>query len=76
VAGFYGAAVATAGAAVALAGGGPLAFAGVAGFALHLFWQVVMIDPASTARSLRLFRSNRDAGLILFAGLSLQGWLG
>jgi len=25
---------------------------------------------------LRLFRSNRDAGLILFAGLSLQGWLG
>jgi 4-hydroxybenzoate polyprenyltransferase len=76
VAGFYGAAVAMAGAAVALAGGGPLAFAGVAGFALHLFWQVVMIDPASTARSLRLFRSNRDAGLILFAGLSLQGWLG
>ncbi len=76
VAGFYGAAVAMALTGVALAGGGALAYAGVAGFALHLIWQVAMIDPASTARSLRLFRSNRDAGLILFVGLSLQGWLG
>ena len=73
---FYAAAVAMACAAVALAGGGALAFAGVAGLALHLGWQVVMIDPASTERSLRLFRSNRDAGIILFAGLCLQGWLG
>ena len=76
VAGFYGAAVAMAFWAVALAGGGVFAFAGVIGFALHLAWQVLMIDPASTDRSLRLFRSNRDAGLILFAGLCLQGWLG
>ena len=76
VAGFYGAAVAMALAAVALVGGGAFAFAGVAGFALHLGWQVAMIDPASTDRSLRLFRSNRDAGLILFAGFALQGWLG
>ena len=76
VAGFYAAAVAMAFWAVALAGGGVFAFAGVIGFALHLAWQVLMIDPASTDRSLRLFRSNRDAGLILFAGLCLQGWLG
>ena len=76
VAGFYGAAVAMALAGVALLGGGVFAYAGIAGFALHLAWQVVMIDPASTAGSLRLFRANRDAGLILFAGLSLQGWLG
>ena len=76
VAGFYGAAVAMALTGVALVGGGAFAYAGVAGFAMHLIWQVAMIDPASTARSLRLFRSNRDAGLILFAGLSLQGWLG
>ena len=76
VAGFYAAAVAMALTAVALVGGGLFAFAGVAGFALHLGWQVIMIDPASTERSLRLFRSNRDAGLILFAGLCLQGWLG
>ena len=49
---------------------------GVLAFALHLGWQVAMIDPSSTERSLRLFRSNRDAGLILFAGLSLQGLFG
>jgi len=59
-----------------LVGGGALALAGVLAFALHLGWQVAMIDPASTERSLRLFRSNRDAGLILFAGLSLQGLIG
>ena len=76
VAGFYGAAVLMALAAVLLVGGGALALAGVLVFALHLGWQVVMIDPSSTERSLRLFRSNRDAGLILFAGLSLQGLFG
>jgi len=76
VAGFYGAAVAMALAGVALLGGGVFAYAGIAVFALHLAWQVAVIDPASAARSLRLFRANRDAGLILFAGLSLQGWLG
>ncbi len=76
VAGFYAASVIMALAAVALVGGGAFALAGVACFALHLGWQVVMIDPASTGRSLLLFRSNRDAGLILFAGLCLQGWLG
>ena len=26
--------------------------------------------------ALKLFRSNRDAGLILFAGLALDGWAG
>ena len=76
VAGFYAAAVAMALSAVALVGGGAMALAGVLAFALHLGWQVATIDPASTARSLRLFRSNRDAGLLLFAGLSLQGLLG
>ena len=76
VAGFYWAAVAMALAAVLLVGGGAMALAGVLAFALHLGWQVAMIDPSSTERSLRLFRSNRDAGLILFAGLSLQGLFG
>jgi 4-hydroxybenzoate polyprenyltransferase len=48
-----------------------LAQAGVFGFALHLAWQVRRIDPSSPARALLLFRSNRNAGLILFAGLAL-----
>ena len=29
---------------------------------------------ADAPTALRLFRSNRDAGLLLFAGLALQGW--
>lgn len=33
--------------------------------ALHLFWQVVKIDPADPANPLRLFRSNRNAGLLM-----------
>ncbi|GHE47172.1 4-hydroxybenzoate octaprenyltransferase [Camelimonas fluminis] len=42
---------------------------GLAGFAAHLAWQTRSISRDEPARSLRLFRSNRDAGLILLAGL-------
>ena len=38
----------------------------------HLAWQVRRTDRGDGAGALRLFRSNRDAGLILFAGLSLD----
>jgi 4-hydroxybenzoate polyprenyltransferase len=38
-------------------------------FTLHLCWQVVRVDIRDGALALRLFRSNRDAGLLLFAGL-------
>ncbi len=55
-------------------GGGAIAQAGWVGFCLHLAWQVSRVDGASPATALRLFRSNRDAGLILFAGLALNGW--
>src|SRR5437016_5791655 len=41
----------------------------LAGFAAHLAWQVARLDIADPALCLRLFKSNRDAGLILFAGL-------
>jgi 4-hydroxybenzoate polyprenyltransferase len=50
---------------------GFLAYLGVAAFGLHLAWQVRCIDPRDGRLALRLFRSNRDAGLILFAGLTL-----
>jgi 4-hydroxybenzoate polyprenyltransferase len=56
------------------AGGGAIAQAFWVGFCLHLAWQVFQVDGASPASALRLFRSNRDAGLILFAGLALNGW--
>jgi len=55
-----------------LAGAGPSAWLGLAGFAAHLGWQASRIDPRDGASALRLFRSNRDAGLILFAGLALD----
>jgi 4-hydroxybenzoate polyprenyltransferase len=57
------------GGALWLAGAGWVAFAGLAGFAAHLAWQVRTLDVDDPARCLRLFKSNRDAGLILFAGL-------
>ncbi len=70
----YGLAAVAAGAAVATAGGGAWAWAGVAGFAAHLATQVWRVRPDDAgARALALFRSNRVAGLVLFAGLALQG---
>ena len=44
---------------------------GVAGFAAHLCWQVARIDSDDPHGALALFRSNRDAGLVLAAGLAL-----
>ncbi|MGE4371345.1 MAG: 4-hydroxybenzoate octaprenyltransferase [Xanthobacter sp.] len=51
---------------------GLFALLGLAGFALHLLWQVRNLDIDDGDRCLALFRSNRDAGLILFAGLALD----
>ncbi|MGQ3675974.1 4-hydroxybenzoate octaprenyltransferase [Xanthobacter sp. TB0139] len=51
---------------------GLFALLGLAGFALHLLWQVRTLDIDDGDRCLALFRSNRDAGLILFAGLALD----
>jgi 4-hydroxybenzoate polyprenyltransferase len=46
--------------------------AGLAGFALHLIWQVMKINPEETSGALALFRANRGAGLIFLAGLGAQ----
>ncbi len=51
------------------AGAGPLAYLGLAAFAAHLAWQVRRFDMDDPVLCLRLFRSNRDAGWLLFAGL-------
>ncbi len=42
---------------------------GLMAFASHLVWQIVRIDIDDPDSCLRMFRSNRDAGLILFASL-------
>ncbi len=54
------------------AGAGSLSLAGLAAFAAHLVWQVASIDINDPALCQRLFWSNRDAGLLLFAGLLLD----
>jgi 4-hydroxybenzoate polyprenyltransferase len=47
-----------------------VALAAVGAFALHLAWQLARLAPDDPNRCLELFRSNRDAGLILAAGLA------
>jgi 4-hydroxybenzoate polyprenyltransferase len=42
---------------------------GLVAFAAHLAWQVRRLDPDDPPLCLSLFRSNRDAGALLFAGL-------
>jgi 4-hydroxybenzoate polyprenyltransferase len=60
------------GTAIWLVGGGPAAWLGFAAFVAHLARQVTRINGASAAEALGLFRSNRDAGLMLAAGLALD----
>jgi 4-hydroxybenzoate polyprenyltransferase len=54
------------------AGTGIVFALGLAAFAAHLAWQIVRIDIADPESCLKIFRSNRDAGLILFAALLLD----
>ncbi len=66
---FYGLAVVLIGAAFATAHAHAAAWLGLACFAAHLGWQISRLDIADPALCLRLFKSNRDAGLLLFAAL-------
>jgi 4-hydroxybenzoate polyprenyltransferase len=66
---FYGLAVALIGVALALAGAGWMAWLGLAAFAVHLVWQIERLEIGDARLCLRIFKSNRDAGLLLFAGL-------
>jgi 4-hydroxybenzoate polyprenyltransferase len=66
---FYAAAVVLIGAALGLAGSHWPAWIGLAAFAGHLAWQIRRLKINDPALCLRIFKSNRDAGLLLFAGL-------
>jgi 4-hydroxybenzoate polyprenyltransferase len=66
---FYGLAVVLIGLALALAGAGLFAWIGLAAFAAHLGRQISRLKISDPALCLRVFKSNRDAGLLLFAGL-------
>jgi 4-hydroxybenzoate polyprenyltransferase len=48
---------------------------GLLAFAAHLSWQIVRLDIADPDNCLAIFKSDRDAGLILFAGLVLAAAL-
>ena len=58
------------------AGANSLAQIGILAFAAHLAWQVSRVRTDDPVSALALFRSNRDAGLILFAGLAVAALAG
>ena len=66
---FYSLAVILIGVALALSATGVWGWIGLAAFAVHLGWQIARLKIDDPALCLRVFKSNRDAGLILFAGL-------
>jgi 4-hydroxybenzoate polyprenyltransferase len=72
---FYTLAVILIGAAGFAAGAGSVFAVFLLAFAAHLAWQIVRLDIADPDRCLALFKSDRDAGLILFAGLLLDAAL-
>jgi 4-hydroxybenzoate polyprenyltransferase len=72
LAAFYGAAVLLIAIAGFSAGGGSIFAAGLMTFAAHLAWQIHRLDIDDPDLCLMLFKSNRDAGLILFAGFVLE----
>ncbi|MFZ5608147.1 MAG: 4-hydroxybenzoate octaprenyltransferase [Pseudomonadota bacterium] len=69
LAGFYGVAAALLALAVWLAGGGWLGVGAMAAASLHLCWQWRRLAIGDAASCLRLFKSNRDFGALVFAGL-------
>jgi 4-hydroxybenzoate polyprenyltransferase len=73
---FYALAVALIGCAIWLAGGGFPAWLGLVAFAAHLAWQIARLKIDDPAQCLHVFKSNRDAGLLLFAGLLVNAWMG
>ena len=53
-----------------------VALAGVWAMGLHLGWQMRQLDLADPDSCLRIFRANRDAGLIPVPFLAVAAWLG
>ena len=72
LAAFSAAAVILIGLAGYFAGAGVVFALGLAAFAAHLAWQIVRIDIGDPELCLKMFRANRDAGLILFVALLLD----
>ena len=76
VAAFYAATIVLAGAAGFAASLGPLCSVGLLLYAGHLGWQALRFRLGDGPAALRLFKSNRDAGLILVVALAAGLWRG
>ncbi|HEY0103011.1 MAG TPA: UbiA family prenyltransferase [Brevundimonas sp.] len=76
VAVFYLLALLCAAGAGATAGLGPLFWVALLSYAAQLGWQVWRLRPEESALALRLFKSNRDAGLILLSAIILGAAVG
>lgn len=73
----YAASAICAAVAAASAGVGGFAWLGVCAFAAHLLWQTLALSPGcAPVQALKLFRANRDAGFLLFAGFFAQSLAG
>lgn len=72
IAGFFGAALFFIMAAFVTAGAGPLALAALGLPAIHFYRQIKNWDMNDHSSSLRTFRSNRNAGLLIFAAALLS----
>jgi len=68
---FYLLAIAFAALAGLLAGLGPFFYLGLTAYAVHLLWQIRSIRADDGPLALRLFKSNREAGLILLLAIIL-----
>jgi len=69
---FYAGTIVLIAAAGFMAGGGMIFAAGLIAFGAHLAWQVTRLDIDDPAHCLMLFKSNRDAGLILFGAMLID----
>ena len=73
---FYTLAVALLAAAGWMAGAGIVFSLGLVAFAAHLSWQIRRLDIADPDVCLKVFKSNRDAGFVLFAALVIEAFMG
>jgi 4-hydroxybenzoate polyprenyltransferase len=71
---FYGVTLALLALAAALNGAGFLAYPALILVALHLAWQVRTLDIDDPANCLRRFRSNREAGCLVFLAILAGHW--
>ena len=72
---FYGLAVVLIGMALWLAAARWPAWIGLVFFAAHLAWQINRLELGNSPLCLKIFKSNRDAGLLLFVGLLVDAVL-